>query len=112
MYSIATTYEIRFTPINPIPADGSIQITWPNNVFIREDVQCKVITNRVWEQSCSPNTEKRTINIERVFSEMPSFSSEVTITLIGVINPENNKEKGSSFKITTYADSSQIFLID
>ena len=46
----ATTYEIRFLPANPIPSDGSIQVTWPSQVIIKKDqVQCTVITNRAWD---------------------------------------------------------------
>ena len=82
-----TTYEIRFTPVNPIPSDGSIQITWPNQVTIDQNVQCTVITTRAWENSCTIDTINKTINIIQVFSEQPAFISEVTIILVGVVNP-------------------------
>ena len=64
-----TTYEIRFTPRNPIPADGAIQIKWPVQIIIDQTVKCTVITNRAWEQSCTFNYINRTINIANVFSE-------------------------------------------
>lgn len=41
-----------------------------------------------------------------------NFFSQVTITLVGVINPLTNQIKGSGFLITTYADAAQIYRID
>jgi len=99
-------------PINPIPTNGSIQITWPEKVEIPANTQCKVMTNRLWENVCTLDEINRTINILNVFSETTTFNSEVTITLVGVINPQNNKERGSGFTIRTYADNSQIYWID
>ena len=31
-----TTYEITFTPYNPIPKDGAIEITWPDQITVPE----------------------------------------------------------------------------
>lgn len=83
--------------MNYIPAGGSIQITWPSQVTITKDVTCTVTTNRSWENSCIIDEANNTINILNVFSEQQAFISEIKVILVGVVNPQNNKEKGSGF---------------
>ena len=108
----ATTYEITFVPQNPIPSQGSIQISWPQDVQVPDTVKCTVTTNRVWEEKCTIDTDKQIITIVDVFSESTAFQTKVTILMEGVINPKNNKEKGSGFLLTTYTDERQIYRID
>lgn len=73
----------------------------------RDQVKCTVTTNKPYqgEEYCKIDYEKSIIRITDVFTESTTFETEVTILLEGVINPENNKEKGSGFLLTTYASS-------
>ncbi len=63
-----TTYEISFTPINPLPPDGSIQIAWPEEIQIPTSITGTVVTNKAWENKCSVDPAKLTITIIEVFS--------------------------------------------
>ena len=108
-----TTYEISFTPVNPLPPDGAIQIAWPDNIELTTSITCTVVTNKAWENKCNIEPDKLTITINDVFSETTDmFVSPVTVTMVGVNNPKNNKEKGRGFLINTYADSSRTYRVD
>lgn len=91
-------------PKNPIPTQGSIQISWPQQVLVPDNVRCIVTTNKQWEEKCTIDKEKQIIYIKDVFSDQTTFTTKVTILLEGVVNPKNNKEKGSGFLLTTYTD--------
>ena len=77
-----------------------------------DNVKCTVTTNKQWEEKCKIDKEKQTIYITDVFSESTTFSTKVTILLEGVVNPKNNKEKGSGFLLTTYTSEKLIYRID
>ena len=107
-----TTYEISFTPVNPLPPDGSIQIAWPDNIELTTAITCTVVTNKAWENKCNIEPAKLTITITEVFSESTAFASVVTVTLVGVNNPKNNKERGRGFLINTYDDKDRTYRMD
>ena len=107
-----TTYEISFTPVNPLPPDGSIQIAWPDNIELSTSITCTVLTNKIWENKCNIEPAKLTITITEVFSESSAFSSGITVTLVGVNNPKNNKEVGRGFLINTYDDPNKTYRVD
>jgi len=101
-----TIYTMSFTPVNPIPPTGSIQISWPTQVSIEPDVICTVTTNRVWTGKCNVDMSRSTLTITDVFSsETTDFYSPVEVELNTVTNPLNNKEDGLGFSIFTYTDS-------
>ena len=101
-------------PVNEIYSTGSIQIGWPSVVTIGDTVTCIVQTYKKFENACVIDSAKQTITIVGVFGDrdQTAYINEVIITLNGVVNPANNKEKVSGFTITTYADELQIYRID
>ena len=90
-----------------------MQITWPSELIeVPDSVTCTVVTNRAYEKVCNISQSEYTITISNVFSESVAYLSEVTITLVGVINPVTNKEKGRGFTIQTYTDINLNYRID
>jgi hypothetical protein len=71
-----TTYTIQFTPINAIPKTGSIQINWPQQVTVTSDFVCKIITNKIHEDSptmCELNEGSRVLTVTNAFKEVDGF---------------------------------------
>jgi hypothetical protein len=110
-----TTYTVTFAPENAIPSTGSIQLTWPQQVTIEDDLfACTIETNAVFSDdlNCRTNQRERTITITGAFRELSApFGDTITITLEGVRNPPNNRE-GNGFKIMTYEYGQQIYTMD
>lgn len=98
---MTTTYTVYFTPVNPMPASGSIQIGWPKQVTVTSRFNCKVRTNRLFtdQSHCSVNRESRTITITGVFEEVKGgWANQISVELGGLKNPVTNKE-GEGFVI-------------
>jgi len=115
--SKVTSYTLDFTPVNPIPRTGSMQISWPRQVQVTSDFGCQVRTNRLFSNKekpiCNVNQESRTITITDVFAEVRyGFSWQVSIEFAGLRNPKNNKDERNGFVIVTYEDPKQTFAMD
>jgi len=101
-----STYTIDFTPKNPMPITGSIQVTWPDQISVTNEFVCKVRTNRLFtdQQNCTVDKASRIITITGVFVETKNgWANQVSLELAGMRNPVNNKA-GSGFVIRTYED--------
>ena len=102
-----TMYKINFTPVNSLPATASILITYPTSIdFVNGALTvCEVTTSEaVFKTNCVIDPTSRSIIIKSVFAASPDYKGEISITLLDVRNPPNNKP-GSGFVIQTYADS-------
>lgn len=102
--SALATYTISFTPINPMSATGSIQITYPSKVTMVEgsSTPCKVITEfGEYTDKCTVSAVTRLITAKGVFADNVGYKGPITITLDKVKNPANNKVV-NGFVIQTY----------
>lgn len=105
IYSTATNFTIRFTPINIIPREGSFTLTYPPQITLNNGANtvCLVTTNRVFLKNCVIDTATSTIIIRDVFNASNAFSAQVAIQLQNITNsPDNSFTKG--FTIKTFAD--------
>jgi hypothetical protein len=70
-----TNYTLRFTPVNPLPPTGSIQIGYPQQIVLKDGpfTNCTVTTTADY-QSCSISTDSQTIIIDNVFTNSTSYS--------------------------------------
>jgi hypothetical protein len=113
-HSEPATYTITFTPVNPIPAAGSIQIASPNQVTLQSGVStCEVEIDGVvlGNSGCVIDTDTRLITIKGIFTN--GFDKPIKIILKKLINPANNRPDTSlGFVIQTYLDGDQQFLMD
>jgi hypothetical protein len=61
-----TTYKINFTPVNPLPSTGSIQMTYPQQISLvnKNNTLCNVSTvTTSFTTACKIDSESRTITI-------------------------------------------------
>ena len=60
-----TSYSIAFTPTNEMPNDGSIEVTWPNQITLDETSSCNVLTTNKFTSGeyCKINLDSNTITI-------------------------------------------------
>ena len=113
--SAQNNYTITFTPVNPLPATGSIMLVYPEQIelFDGVDTKCFVTTNRLFPDSCQVDPTTRTIIISGVFATSAPYSSEITIMLQNVVNPADNRRYAhDGFDLSTYSDSAQVFISD
>lgn len=79
-----TSYTISFTPVNPIPATGSIQMTYPQQISLTEGAAtvCTVTTTvQTYTSNCVVDDNAQTITIKDVFVGSTAYSDLITITL-------------------------------
>jgi hypothetical protein len=113
-----TDYAIEFEPKNEIPTSGSVVIKWPEQITVVDgETYCQVTTTEVYDQKIIPdlcrfNFDTNTVYIKGVFDgSSEGFDGEVTVKLINIENPKDNREiKG--FGIKTYSDPDSNNLID
>lgn len=88
-------YTITFTPINALPADGSIKLKYPEQIQLstsgKEATKCFVTTNKLFSDKCTIDTDARTVIINDVFATAAPYSTEITIMLQNVKNPIDNR---------------------
>ena len=109
-----TEHTLNFQPINGLPQDGSIQITYPEQLEMTQGdaTACQVKTFQIFSTGCTVDSVNRIISIVGVFPTDGTFySADIIITLQGVRNPLNNKNLGS-FTIKTFADAAQQYNVD
>lgn len=85
--SEVTDYEIIFTPVNALPSTGSIQVTYPLLITLKDGsaTECEVsITGRSFTDKCLIDDSARTITIKGVFASSPGYSGPVSIKLQNV----------------------------
>lgn len=103
--SITEVY-IRFHPVNGLPADGAIQVTYPEQLELTEGdaTICRVDTYKTFGSACMIDSEQRKIIVTGVFrSDGSLYANNITVTLEAVRNPATNHESGS-YTIKTFAD--------
>jgi len=104
--SALATYTLSFTPVNPMPATGSVQVTYPSklNMVQGSATPCKVITEfGEFTDKCTVSEVTRLITLKGVFAENSGYKGPITITVDEVKNPANNKVV-NGFVIQTYQD--------
>ena len=112
--SEVTDYEIIFTPVNALPTTGSIQVTYPLLITLKDGsaTECEVsITGTSFTDKCLIDDSARTITIKGVFASSPGYSGPISIKLQNVQNAINNKP-GNGFVIQTYWDEQLNFFMD
>lgn len=112
---VKNSYQLVFYPYNPIPQTGAIQIQYPSQIGISANgTDCIVVTNKALNNTCTIDETARTILIKGAFGDADSegYSSNVTIYLNDVRNPETNKDEKNGFGIRTYLDDSLRYNID
>lgn len=115
-------YTIRFTPINPLPADGSFKIVLPHDVSLKDgaNTKCFVTTNKLFADKCkvSPDDD-HVLLVTGVFETAAPYGSEIVIMVQNVINPSDNKPDIDSdglprngFNLYTYGDKDMKYIQD
>jgi hypothetical protein len=101
-----------------MPATGSIQMTYPQQITLTASTECIVdITGFSFPYSdgvCVLDKDAQTITIKEIFQAAAAtqpYSDEIIVTLTQVENPPTNKP-GNGFVIQTYLDESLSFLMD
>ena len=88
------TYTINFPPKNRIDSDGSMLLTFPDQVeFVdTEDgfVKCQVVTYQTFSQACTIDKTARTVFIQGVFQD--NYLDFINIELQLIRNPISNQE--------------------
>ena len=85
--SEVTDYEIIFTPVNALPTTGSIQVTYPLLITLKDGsaTECEVsITGTSFTDKCLIDDSARTITIKGVFASSPGYSGPISIKLQNV----------------------------
>ena len=103
-------YTITFTPINALPATGSIVLKYPSQINLADGVntKCFVTTNKLFSNNCVIDPVARTVVITGVFASAAPYSSAITIMLQNVQNPPDNRRfPHDGFDLRTYSDASQ-----
>ena len=112
-FGVESTYEISFTPLNPIGKDGMIQVTWTDQVkFLKDKQVCTVQTSQVYKNECVFDYDNRMVKIFNVFSkELNAYSGPVKIILEKFMNPNTNLGI-KPFTVETFDDNKKQFPID
>jgi hypothetical protein len=108
-------YTITFSPINALPATGSMKLVYPEQIKMKDGTatKCFVTTNKLFSENCEFDIDNRVIMIKNVFTLAAPYSSEITIMLQNVINPEDNRRYPlDGFDLTTYSDEAQLYIQD
>jgi len=120
-------YTITFTPINALPADGSIKLIYPEQISLSttgdDATKCFVTTNKLFSDKCTIDTVSRTVTIKGVFATAAPYSTEITIMLQNVKNPIDNRRFKDpndatgelyidGFDLSTYGDADQLYIQD
>lgn len=98
-----STYTIDFTPVSPMPITGSVMITYPKNVGLTSDFACKIRTNKLFsgDEFCKVNKAANVVVVTGVFAETSNWVNQISVELVGMRNPLNNKP-GGRFFLNTY----------
>lgn len=113
--STSNNYTITFTPINALPAAGSIKLEYPKYITLDDgdNTKCFVTTNKLFSSNCEIDTQARTIIIKEVFATAAPYSSTITIMLQNVKNPSDNRRyDDDGFNLSTYFDADQQYIQD
>jgi hypothetical protein len=62
-------YTIKFTPQNPIPSTGVIQLTWPPQVSLSQNVTCIVTELKSHTELCKVDRVNKMIIIAGALDE-------------------------------------------
>lgn len=106
-HSAPAKFTIVFTPINPMPATGSVQVTYPSQVTMIDgaNTACTVTTTSgTFPTNCKVTPASLQITVTGIFASNPGYKGPITITVLNVKNPETNKP-GNGFVIQTYQDN-------
>lgn len=111
-HSKEATYTIEFTPLNPLPATGSVQIVYPSQVSMvnKDATVCKIVTD-FGESPCSVQDSSRLITATGAFASNPGYLGKISIIVEQVLNPVTNRP-GNGFVIQTYQDPAQTYIQD
>lgn len=121
IHSRANNYTITFKPINPLPADGSIKLVLPDHIGLKDGAatKCFVTTNKLFNTACTfekldpADTQFRVVRITDVFTNAAPYFDDITIMLMHVNNPKNNRARSHpGFNLYTYADKDGLWLQD
>ena len=85
-----TYYDLRFSTLNPISKDGTIKLTWTDQVEVFEDTQCTVETYKQLGSICKIDYDKKEIIIHDSFAEVDTYQGPIKIVLSHVRNPQTN----------------------
>lgn len=117
-----TTYSITYTTLNPMPANPSLLLEYPPTVGIATTLSTCTITISavVYNMYCPVNNNQRKIKIQSdpqpgtlltgITVPVPE-GAQVVIAFGPVTNP-TTPQSVASFKLTSYTDSNQIYMID
>ena len=110
-FGAETYYDLRFKPTNPISSDGTIKLTWTNQVNVFEDTECSVETYKALGSICEIDYGSQTIIIHNSFEGVDTYTGPVKIILSHVKNPETNADL-LPFVLETFDDYDMQFPID
>jgi len=82
--SALATYTLSFTPINPMSATGSVQITYPSKITMVDGsaTPCKVNTEfGEFTDKCTVSEVTRLITLKGVFADNVGYKGPITITV-------------------------------
>lgn len=110
---LEATYQVTFTPKNPIGNDGMLTLEWTDQVtFVEEEFKCSIETYKTFGNNCEVDFDAKMIKIKGVFSESGDpYQAPITINLDKITNPSKNKDL-NSLVIKTFDDSEEKFPID
>jgi hypothetical protein len=99
------SYQIVFTPMNPMPVTGTIKLIYPPEISPSEgvDTKCLITTDQVYDDKCLFKLDERTTEITGAFDE--EFTQPVTILLVNMVNPKDNRPENKGFDLLTYQDT-------
>ncbi len=113
--SVLNNYTFTFTPVNALPATGSILLKYPNQIKLADgaNTKCFVTTNKLFSNNCVIDPIARTVIVTGVFASAAPYSSAITIMLQNVQNPPDNRRfLHDGFDLATFSDSNQTYVAD
>lgn len=110
-FGVYNWYTIRFTPLNPIPQAGWVQVIYPSTVVLKEAEfidNCQAITSLSYsgEKHCMLDKDKRTIWFYDIFRDQEVYTSEIAL-FFKFSNPDTNffddvSDYDQSFHVKTF----------
>ena len=100
-----TNYQITFTTINKIPADGIVQLIYPSAISISSSTVCTGISNIQTSLDCTDhNTVVRKILIKNGFTAEVAAGTEIRFSFSLVTNPTTANTASIELSTTTSDD--------
>ena len=90
-----TQYRITFTPVNPLPLNGKVELWYPKHISLSGDWKCTITTDyRSFDDKCKKdgNPNVNIIYFENFIDNAP-YSSDITITINDFKNPSSSKRE-------------------